>query len=271
MKRLILFFLSTALSVGSLFSQFPHTHSYHDDPGASERNRNVDVTHMRVEVSFIPKQNKVTGHVTHTFKMLQSNLDTLFLHAPGIVINSVTLDCVNTDFYSNTEGLVVKNTESLRNMRKTTFEYLSEHTLEISYTATPKRGLYFIGWNLDTIEEPAHMSRRQIWTQVQGIDNRHWIPMIDDRSDKFTTETLITFDKRYQALSNGELISTKENKKDGTKTWHYSLKKPHAGYLLMLAIDQYAIKKSKSKKGIEHQFWYYPEHPERLEPTSRYS
>ena len=271
MKRLILIFLSTALSVGSLFSQFPHTHSYHDDPGASERNRNIDVTHMRVEVSFIPQQNKVTGHVTHTFKMLQSNLDTLFLHAPGIAINSVTLDGVKTDFYSNTEGLVVKNTESLRNMRKTTFEYLSEHTLDISYTATPKRGLYFIGWNLDTIEEPVHMSRRQIWTQGQGIDNRHWIPMIDDRSDKFTTETLITFDKRYQVLSNGELISTKENKKDGTKTWHYSLKKPHAGYLLMLAIDQYAIKKSKSKKGIEHQFWYYPEHPERLEPTSRYS
>lgn len=271
MKRLILFFLSTALCIGSLFSQFPHTHSYHYDPGASERNRNIDVTHMRVEVSFIPQQNKVIGNVTHTFKMLQSHLDTLFLHAPGIAINSVTLDGVKTDFYSNTEGLVVKNTESPRNMRKTTFEYLSEHTLDISYTATPKRGLYFIGWNLDTIEEPAHMSRRQIWTQGQGIDNRHWIPMIDDRSDKFTTETLITFDKSYQVLSNGELISTKENKKDGTKTWHYSLKKPHAGYLLMLAIDQYAIKKSKSKKGIEHQFWYYPEQPERLEPTSRYS
>ena len=271
MKRLILFLLTTALSFGNLFSQFPHTHSYHDDPGASERNRNIDVTHMRVEVSFIPKEGKVIGQVTHTFKMLQSQLDTLFLHAPGILVNSVKLDGVNTDFSSNKEGLVVKNTESLRNKPKTTFEYLSEHTLEISYTAKPQRGLYFIGWNLDTIEEPAHMSRRQIWTQGQGIDNRHWIPMIDDRSDKFTTETIITFDKTYQVLSNGELISTKENKKDGTKTWHYSLKKPHAGYLLMLAIDQYAIKKSKSKKGVEHQFWYYPEHPERLEPTSRYS
>ncbi len=263
MKRFATLFLVLAASLSLSRAQFPHTHSYHNDPGALERNRNVDVSHMRVEASFIPQEKKVIGKVTHTFKTLQSQLDTLFLHAPGILVNSVTLDGKTAEFYTNKDGLVVKN--------KQPFKYQSEHTLQIQYTAYPKRGIYFVGWNLDTIEEPAHMSRRQIWTQGQGIDNRHWIPMIDDRSDKFTTETIITFDKNYQVLSNGALLSQKENKKDGTKTWHYALKNPHAGYLLMLAIDKYAIKKSKSKKGIEHQFWYYPEHPERVEPTSRYS
>ncbi len=263
MKRLISITLSTALCIGTLFSQFPHTHSYHDDPGAIERNRNIDVTHMRVDVSFIPKENKVLGNVQHRFKTLQNNTDTIFLHAPNIKISTVKLNGKSVNFRTNADGLIVS--------AQLKAPYLSEHTLEIDYTATPQKGLYFIGWNLDSIAEPAHMSRRQIWTQGQGIDNRNWIPMIDDRSDKFTTETIITFDKSYQVLSNGELISTKENKKDGTKTWHYSLKKPHAGYLLMLAIDRYEIKKSKSKKGIEHQFWYYPEHPERIEPTSRYS
>ena len=264
MKNYTVLTLALIALVTNAYAQFPHTHSYHDDPkGGYERSRNIDVTHMKLNVSFDTKQKKVLGNVTHTFKTLQSQIDTIFLDAPGIIVSQVLLNQKKVAFRTNSRGLIVESNLSA--------PYHSEHSLNIQYEAYPKRGIYFIGWDLDTIEEPAHMSRRQIWTQGQGIDNRHWIPMIDDRSDKFSTETIITFDKDYQVLSNGELISTKENKKDGTKTWHYSLKKPHAGYLLMLAIDRYQIKKSKSKKGIEHQFWYYPEHPERLEPTSRYS
>lgn len=264
MKNYSVLMLAIIALVSNAYAQFPHTHSYHDDPkGSYERSRNIDVTHMKLVVSFDTKQKKVQGDVTHIFKTLQSHIDTIFLDAPGIIISQVLLDKKNVSFRSNDKGLIIN-----ANLKA---DYHSEHTLNILYEAFPKRGIYFIGWDLDTIEDPAHMSRRQIWTQGQGIDNRHWIPMIDDRSDKFSTETIITFNKNYQVLSNGELISTKENKKDDTKTWHYSLKKPHAGYLLMLAIDRYQIKKTKSKKGIEHQFWYYPEHPERLEPTSRYS
>lgn len=263
MKRIITLTTATLLSALYTFAQFPHTHSYHDDPGALERSRNIDVEHLKVEITINPKSKSVQGTATNRFKLLQTTIDTLFFHAPNIQIKRVLLDGKIASFYTNPDGLIVK--AGIKDA------YHSMHEVVIDYNAFPQRGLYFIGWDLDTIEEPAHMSRRQIWTQGQGIDNRHWIPMIDDRSDKFTTETIITFNKDYQVLSNGALISQKENKKDGTKTWHYRLDKPHAGYLIMLAIDNYAVKKSKSKKGIEHQFWYYPEHPERVEPTSRYS
>ncbi len=248
-----------------LKAQFPQTKSYHVDPGATERSRNIDVTKMLLEVTFAPKKGKVFGKVTHTFQSLQSNVDTIFLHAPMIEFHVVELDGKPITFRPNKEGIIIKS--NLQN------DYKKEHTLFIDYTATPQRGLYFIGWNIPKkeITSPAHMTRHQIWTQGQGIDNRHWIPMIDDRSDKFITETIITFDEDYNVLSNGELKKVKRNKKEGTKTWHYALENQHAGYLLMLAIDQYAIKKSKDANGIEHQFWYYPEHPERLEPTSRYS
>ena len=36
----------------------------------------------------------------------------------------------------------------------------------------------------------------------------------------------------------------------------------------MLAIDRYAVKETKTKNGTPIQFWYYPEHPEKVEPTS---
>ena len=114
-----------------------------------------------------------------------------------------------------------------------------------------------------------HETRRQVWTQGQGIDHRHWIPMVDDRADKFITEVRVTFDSSYRVLSNGKLIE-KTTKNEGTQ-WHYKINNPHAGYLLMLAIDKYAVKKGRTKGGIETEFWYYPEHPEKLEPSSRYT
>ena len=94
--------------------------------------------------------------------------------------------------------------------------------------------------------------------------------MYDNMNDKFTTETVTTFDKDYNVLSNGALKSVKTNA-DGTKTWHYAMSKPHAGYLLMLAIDKYAVKKTKTATGVPVSFWYYPESPEKVEPTSMHT
>ncbi|MBL7711365.1 MAG: hypothetical protein JNL13_02830, partial [Chitinophagaceae bacterium] len=62
-------------------------------------------------------------------------------------------------------------------------------------------------------------------------------------------------------------------KKDNgdTYTWHYAMSKPHAGYLLMLGIGKYDIKKTKSGSGVPMNLYYYPEYADRAEPTYRYS
>jgi aminopeptidase N len=73
-------------------AQFPEIHSYHVDPGAHERDRNIDVTHMKVEVRFDVYKKSVLGKVTHTFNVLQNQVDTIFFDAPGIEIISATLD-----------------------------------------------------------------------------------------------------------------------------------------------------------------------------------
>jgi aminopeptidase N len=81
--------------------------------------------------------------------------------------------------------------------------------------------------------------------------------MYDDMNDKFITETAITFDKNYEVLSNG-LLKKKTTNKDNTVTWQYAMSKPHAGYLLMLGIGKYSIKKTKSGKGVPMNLYYYP-------------
>ena len=117
---------------------------------------------------------------------------------------------------------------------------------------------------------PTGRSRKQIWTQGQGVDNRHWIPCYDEQNDKLTTETIITFNSDYRVLSNG-VLSNEHRNADGTTTWHYAMSHPHSVYLVMLAIGKYSVEERQSRRGVPVKLWYYPEYPDRVEPTYRYS
>ena len=269
-----------ALQFSTALAQFPETQCYHVDHSAHERDRNVDVTHMDLSVKFDAPKGIVYGKVTHVLKPLQSTIDTIFFDAPGIEINSAILDdkqplkfrIIPTGVICFTQlSKMVSQNKVIGNY------YHKPFSITFEYTAKPKKGIYFIGWNLANLSgsqppayDPVRMSRKQIWTQGQGIDNRHWIPMIDDRGDKFTTVVTVEFDSKYSVLSNGQLAK-KSVAKTGLTSWTYQMTKPHSGYLLMLAIDNYAIKSSKTKNGTPIHLWYYPEHPERVEPTNRYS
>lgn len=250
-----------------LFSAFlgsaQHTYNSYNKDATTYREHALDMIKMKVEVAFEPAVGLVKGKVTHQFKVLQKKVDSVFFDGPGINILSATLNGKSLSYKTVPSGIWVFPAMPL--------QWDQNGEIIFTYTAKPRKGIYFIGWN---VAEPKTADpfavRKQIWTQGQGIDNRYWIPMYDDMNDKFITETVTTFDKNYQVLSNGKLLSKKENK-DGTITWHYAMSKPHAGYLLMLGIGKYAVATAKSKSGVPLQYWYYPEFKDRLEPTYRYT
>jgi aminopeptidase N len=232
------------------------------DPNATPREHAADIKYMKVDLNFMPEIGKVSGTVTHTFSALRPSLDSLFFDAPGIKIISAKLDGADIPFSINANGVTVSFT------KKPKWDEI--HNLAFNYEATPKKGIYFIGWNYYDSLDKRNKTRRQIWTQGEGIDNRYWIPMYDNMNDKFITETIVHFDSRFKVLSNG-ILKSKKNTSAGITEWDYSMTKPHAGYLLMLAIDEYAVKSTKTSSGVPVNFWYYPEHSEKLEPTSRYA
>ncbi|MBK7147762.1 MAG: M1 family metallopeptidase [Bacteroidetes bacterium] len=237
---------------------------YLRDNAGRIREHNVDFAKMVLQVKFNTKEGKVSGQVKYDFKPLQYIVDTLFLNAPGIAIEKVLLDGKPVNFVTDTDGLVIRFAQSLN--------WNKNYKLDISYEATPRKGLYFIGWNVDTKNETKnrYFTRKQIWTQGQGIDNRHWIPCYDDVNDKMITETIITFDSAYTVVSNGILKSRKINT-DGTSTWHYAMTKPMVPYLIMLAIDKYKYRDYTSKNGMVSRQYYYADRPETVEPTYQYS
>ncbi len=260
--RKIVLILSIVFNLKS-FSQteIPHIH-YTADPDAAERNHSIDMSKMIVDVKFEPEKGKVIGRVTHHFTTLQNNIDSFFFNAPNIKIKQAVLDEKSyLNFIINKDGVVVKFDKKLM--------WDEKHSITFEYEASPQRGIYFIGWNQAENKGAPDITyiRKQIWTQGQGIDNRHWIPMYDDMGDKFITETYTTMAQPYKVLSNGKKMSVKDNG-DGTSTWHYAMENPHAGYLLMLAIGNYEVKETKTKRGTPVNFWYYQEFKERVHYTS---
>lgn len=247
-----LFFFLTTLFV---FAQ-EEQRAYLTDEKLVPREHNVDMQHMKLELQLVPTDGKVIGDVTHTFITLQKDVSTIELDGPGIKINKASLDGAEVKFTTTLTKVIITCSP---------LAWGSKHDLKLSYEATPKKGLYFIGWN-----DPKNLSRKQIWSQGQGIDNRHWIPFYDEMNDKLTTEMIVTFDSKYKVLSNGTKLSEKDNK-NGTKTWHYKMMHPHAPYLVMLGVGEYDIKQSKSKSGVPMNFWYYPEYKDRVEWTYKYS
>lgn len=256
MKKNIFLASFTLLITSAIFSQHKNQ-IYQFDQGASPRDHSLDFERMRLHVEFEPEKGLVKGKITHFFTPIRQKVDTFYLDGPGISVKEAKLNGQKINYKTDANGITFFPSKAL---------VLGEKdSLVISYEAFPRKGIYFIGWN-----DPKNVSRKQIWTQGQGIDNRHWFPCYDTPNDKLITEVYVKFNKDYKVLSNGVKVVEKELS-DGTKLWHYKMSHPHPSYLVMLGIGKYDIKETKSKSGVPLRQWYYPEWKNRVEYTYKYN
>ncbi len=256
MKKLLpALFLLSALSQQGMAQHTNPTQMY--DPGVPMQDHSLDFVRMRLAVSFVPEQGLVKGNITHYFNPIRESVDSFFLNGPGIMVSAATLNGKTVKYKTTDEGIIFYPKKALH--------YGESDSLNIEYKAYPRRGIYFIGWN-----DPNNLSRKQIWTQGEGIDNRHWFPCYDWANDKLITELLVTFPKGYKVLSNG--VKTEEKDLgDGNVLWHYKMSKPHTTYLVMLGIGKYDIKETRAASGVPLYQWYYPEWANRYDLTYKYN
>lgn len=251
---IILFGYATVTEIMAQQTEYP-TSRYYTETGSEPRERVVDFDRMRLDVSFDAPKGLVKGKVTYYFRPLRKTVDQIPFDGIGIRVQKVLLNGKEAEYFNDGKSITVTASPALT--------WNTKDSLTFIYEANPREGLFFVGWN-----DPKNKMRKQIWTQGEDTNHRNWIPMYDEPNDKMITETIITFDKNYKVLSNGKKISEKENK-DGTKTWYYTMTKPHSTYLIMLAIGDYEVKNIKSKSGVPIQLWYYPDQADRVEPTYR--
>lgn len=257
--RISIALISLFIFCSQLHSQVavPNSITHLVERGSAPREHPADMLHLRLDATFDPFSGLVQGRVTHTFKVLRQTVDSIEFDAIGITFSQVMMGNKPARF-RRTDSTIVVYCEPV-------LQWDRIDSVSFTYSARPKRGLYFIGW-----QDSTNTMRRQIWSQGQGIDTRHWIPLYDEMNDKLITEIVVSFDTAYAVVSNGDLIRHSINS-NGTKTWHYSMTKPHAPYLIMLAIGKYAIKDTAASNRVPMHLYYYPDLPSTLEPTYRYS
>ena len=207
-----------------------------------------DLLHTKLRVSFNWEKQYLNGIAELTLKPYFYPQNKLTLDAKGMDIHAVNL----MKGYNGTPLKYEYDGQKLVIDLGKTYTRTEEYTIEIDYTAKPNelkvqgsdaitqdKGLYFINPLGSDPYKP-----KQIWTQGETESNSAWFPTIDTPNERMTQEIYITVDPKYTTLSNGTFMYSRQNA-DGTKTDYWKQELPHAPYLAMMAIGEYAVVKDK--------------------------
>ena len=217
--------------------------------------REIDLIHTKLDLRFDWSKEMVIGKAELSCKAYFYPIKRFRLDAKGFTINNISLSGKTLTYDYDNSNLYI-------NLDK---EYGSKETFKIliDYTASPstlpqtgsaaitsEKGLFFIDPLGTDPDKPS-----QIWTQGETENNSTWFPTVDKPNERCTEEMILTVDKKYKTLSNGIMLSSKDNG-DGTRTDYWKLDIPHAPYLFMLAVGDFSVTKDNWK---DIPLYYYVE------------
>jgi aminopeptidase N len=209
-----------------------------------------DLVHTKLEAKFDYAKSYLYGKVWLTLKPHFYPTDSLLLDAKGMEIKQVALfrnGKINPlKFVYNDSFINIDLDRAYRAGENYTvyIDYTSkpnEFEAKGSAAITDAKGLYFINPKGEDKNKPT-----QIWTQGETEGTSVWLPLIDKPNQKSTQEFYLTVPAKYVTLSNGKLLSQKNNA-DGTRTDYWKMDLPHSPYLFFLAVGDYAIVKDQYK------------------------
>jgi aminopeptidase N len=193
-----------------------------------ERSRPYTLRHLFLDLALDVKKKSVSGTATLDFERLAGGKPRLELDAVGFELEAVELvggdqtTPADYDYDGDTLRVDVKGKRRGK--------------VRVRYRATPKRGLYFLAPDAKVKDRP-----RQVWSQCQDEDGRHWFPCLDKPHVKMTSEIRVAVPHGWVALSNGEPRPAEQPRAKG-RPWiyHFALNQPHPAYLITLVAGELA-------------------------------
>ena len=200
---------------------------------------NYDQRNIKLNLRFDWEQEQAIGSATITLAPTVKDLRRVDFDAALMTVSGAAL--VNG---SPLKFEYDETKETLSILLDRAYQPNEELTVVISYrTNKPPaaRSLALGGGGLNFIKpRPDDPTRpRQIWTQGESETNHFWFPSFDHPNDFVTTEIVATVEKPLIVISNGALLSTKENS-DGTRTFDWKIDQPHATYLTSIIVGEFA-------------------------------
>lgn len=219
--------------------------------------RTFDLIHTSLNVSFDWEKQQLNGKAELTLKPYFYTTDKLVLDAKGFDLLSVGIrkngQISPLKYEYDKQQISIELDREYKSNETITIwvDYIAkpeELEAEGSAAITDAKGLYFINPLGEDKDKP-----QQIWTQGETESSSCWFPTIDSPNENMTQDIKMTVDSRFVTLSNGLLISSTPNG-DGTRTDHWKQTKPHAPYLAMMAVGEFAVVKDKWK-GIDVDYY----------------
>lgn len=200
--------------------------AFASSPRHFERARPFTIEHLALDLALDFEAKSIRGSATLRLRRVDPEATSIELDAIGFVITSVNLsgrDSAKEAKYTyDGKLLTVEIPRSLPHI-----------TLTVAYSATPRKGLYF----LEPDEHVTHRPR-QAWTQLQEEDARHVFPCHDKPHVKMTTEARIRVPLGFYVLSNGALAAREKVGK--YEVFHWKMDEPHASYLVTIVAGEFS-------------------------------
>jgi aminopeptidase N len=198
-----------------------------------------DQRNIKLNLRFDWEQEQAIGTATITLASVVKDLRRVDFDAAFMSVSGATLQ----------SGIPLKfeydaTREKLSVLLDRAYQPAEELTVVISYHTNPpppEKRAGFGGGGLNFIKpRPDDPSRpRQIWSQGEAESNHLWFPCFDHPNDFATSEMIATVEKPLSVVSNGKLVSVKENS-DGTRTYDWRIDESHATYLTSIIVGEFA-------------------------------
>jgi aminopeptidase N len=211
-------------------------------PVQAERSHDFDAQHYRLTLTFDLDKKEFWGENRVTLRSLTDAFKKCVLDAKELVVTEV-LNQQNAPlkFKQTDQNLIIQLSQE--------YDYGEEAIFTIKYYAKdPKKGFFFSD---ETPRNP-----KMISTDSWPDEARHWFPCYDYPHDKVTMELIATVQKPNKVLSNGRLVSIKENQENNSVTYHWHQEKPHSTYLSMVAVAPFAVIED-SLGSLPVNYWVY--------------
>jgi aminopeptidase N len=233
------FILLLTFQPSDLFAQYP-------------RDWDVDVVHYRFHLTLRDGTDEIDGRAEVTVRFTEDGKDSFVLDlvgedaetGQGMAVVAVTRDAAPIAFeHADNKLHITLDSPSRAEDRR---------TYAISYRGIPADGL-IISTNMH--------GDRTFFGDNWPNRARHWLPTVDDVSDKATVEWIVTAPEHYDVVGTGRLVERSELG-DGTGLTHWRSEVPIPPKVMVMGAARFAIRTTGYVGSVPIQAWVYPQNRE---------